>query len=671
MEAGEAGTNGDMEAGEAPTNGDMEAGGHGPTKPALYERIDWRGVAIWLLGFGLVAYLGLKGGGYDPLVHDQVGIAVWWVLLATVVVGALPRRRLPPLAWAALGLLAAFVVWTAISLSWTESVERTWSDLARVSGFLGVFALALFVRDSRGARQMVGAVGAAITLVAIVGLLSRLHPSWFPDATETQRFLSSESERLAYPLNYWNAVAGLVAIGLPLMLQVASSARTLLLRPLAAAALPAMVLTVFFTLSRGGTAAAVVGLLVFIAFTSDRLPKLITLLLGGAGGAILIAAAEQRDALREGLLNSTAKDQGNELLVLTIVVCAAVFLVQAAITVGASRWERPGWTVPSPRQALVATLAGLLVLVVAGLAWGAPGRASDRWTEFKEPDQGPGEGSGRLSSAAGQGRYQLWSSAVREEQSRPLAGTGSGTFEYWWNRDGDTDNIVRDTHSLYLQTLGELGIVGLALLAAFLAAILVGGGWVTLAAGSRGRPQLAAALAGCAAFCVSATFDWMWQIPVLPVATLLLAAVLVSAGGRAKKGPSGFPWPPRVAVGLASLAAIAAIAVPLASASLIRQSQEDARMGDLQGALDKAKSAENVEPAAATPRLQQALLLERSGDLGAAAAAARAATDRESTNWRTWLVLSRIEAERGRAAASLAAYRRARSLNPRSVLFER
>ena len=139
----------------------------------------------WLLGFGLVAYLGLKGGGYDPLVHDQVGIAVWWVLLATVAVGALPRRRLGLLAWTALGLLAAFVAWTALSLTWTESVERTWADLARVGGYLGVFALALFVRDSHGARRMVAAVGAGIACVAIVALLSRLHPAWFPEASQT------------------------------------------------------------------------------------------------------------------------------------------------------------------------------------------------------------------------------------------------------------------------------------------------------------------------------------------------------------------------------------------------------------------------------------------------------------------------------------------------------
>ncbi len=54
----------------------------------------------------------------------------------------------------------------------------------------------------------------------------------------------------------------------------------------------------------------------------------------------------------------------------------------------------------------------------------------------------------------------------------------------------------------------------------------------------------------------------------------------------------------------------------------------------------------------------------------AALAAARRATRDESRNWSNWLVLSRIEAEAGHAKASVAAYRRARSLNPRSSLFQ-
>jgi hypothetical protein len=633
------------------------------------RRVDWGATAIWLLCFGLVAYLGLKGGGYDPLVHDQVGIAAWWIVLLATAVGALPARRPGRLAWAALGLLAAFVFWTALSLGWTESAERTSADLARVAGYLGFFALGVFGIGRLGARRLVGAVAAGIVLVSLVALLSRFEPNLFAGADQTASFLSSNRERLSYPLHYWNAVAALIAIGLPLVLQVATDARSVLLRAAAAAALPPLALALFFTLSRGGIAAALIGLAVFVAFSSDRLAKLPSLLLAGVGSAVLIVAADSRDALQHGLLESTAESQGDQMLAITLIVCLFAALAQVAIARAPARLARPSWTVVDRRQSLIAVaVAALALLLVAG-ALGAPGRASDAWGEFKEKGS-PGKGADRLSSAAGQNRYQLWSAAVHENATRPLAGTGSGTFEFWWSRNADVEEIVRDTHSLYLQTLGELGLIGLALLAGLMLAILVGGGRAALLARGPHRAPLAAALAGCVAFFFTATFDWMWQIPVLPVAMLLLAAALVSGPGDRSAGERG-SFPPLQRVGVAAVAVIAiiVIAIPLASTSLVRQSEADFRSGDLESALSAARSAENVQPSAATPRLQQALVLEAAGDLPAAAAAARSATENESTNWRTWLVLSRIEAERGRAAAAVADYGEARSLNPRSSLF--
>jgi hypothetical protein len=632
-----------------------------------FAKVDWGATATWLFAFGIVVYLGLKGGGYDPLVHDQVGIAIWWLLLAGALVGALPRRRLGPLAWAALGLLAGFVVWTALSLTWTESLDRTWADLARVIAYLGVFALALFLRGPRAVRLMVGAVAAGIACVGVVALLSRLHPAWFPEADQTARFLSDSRERLAYPLNYWNALAGLIAIGVPLLLQVATCAKSILLRSLAAAALPALVLTVFFTLSRGGIAASVLSVAVFLAFASDRLPKALTLLVTAAGGGFLIVIASSRDALRHGLLNATAESQGNRLLLIVVVVCLTVGLIQAALGSRLERERRPRWTHVSRNRSLAAVAICVLCLLVAAAALGAPGRVSDAWNEFKRSDVP--HGGGRLTSVGGEGRYDFWSVAVDENASKPLTGTGSGTFEFWWDRDG-SGGVVRDTHSLYMQTLGELGVVGILLLAAFLLLILLDGTRVALRASPERRPQLAAALAGCVAFCFTAIFDWMWQVPVLPAATLLLASVLVSATGRdASERATGLRLPLRAAVVVVALAAIVMTAIPLASTALVRQSEADARGGDLTGALEAAKSAQNVQSDAATPRLQQALVLEQQGNLAAAEEAARAATERESTDWRTWLVLSRVEAERGKAEAAVRAYREARSLNPHSELF--
>jgi tetratricopeptide (TPR) repeat protein len=220
-----------------------------------------------------------------------------------------------------------------------------------------------------------------------------------------------------------------------------------------------------------------------------------------------------------------------------------------------------------------------------------------------------------------------------------------------------------------MQTLGELGIVGQLLLLAFLAWVSAAGLRAALLSDAAERSRLAAALAGFTVFLLTAAVDWMWQVPAVPVAALMLACGLLVAGGGSDKPRLPVPW--RVSVGAVSLLAIVAIAIPLASLSLTRESQAEVRGGDYPAALDKAKSAQNVEPAAATPRLQQAQVLELMRDFPAAEAAARAAVDRESTNWQTWLVLSRIAAENGHPDASVAAYREARRLNPRAQIFNR
>jgi len=636
---------------------------------ADFARVDWGAVWNWLLCFGLVAFLGLEGGGYDPLVHDQVGIAAWWVVLATALAGALPRRRIGRLALTALILLAAFAVWVALSLIWTESAERTFTELARVASYVGVFALATMSRDPAETRRQLGAITSAIVLVVGAGLLSRLHPAWFEGANQTGRILESV-ERLSYPLNYWNGLGALTAIGIPLLLQLASGAKSVIARALAAAAVPAFMLTLFFALSRGGILAAAFGVAVFFAFAADRLPKLVTLAVTAAAGGLLVLLANGRDDLVDGLSTATAHDQGNEILLIGLLVCGAVGLIQAGIAVAGTRAERPAWTRPSKQGSMIALGVVVLAALVAALAVNAPGRLSDAWSEFKEGG-GPGQGTDRLTSASGQDRYKFWTAAVDENATAPLIGTGAGTFIYWWAREGGGGEIVRDAHSLYLQTLGELGIVGLLVIAALLAVVLLGGARNVLLSEGAERSRLAAALAGCSIFFLTAAIDWMWQEPVLPVTMLLLAACLLTVGKEGGGGKPRLPIGLRAGVAAIALVAIVAIAIPLASLSLVRQSEAEARAGNLVAALDDARSAQNVEPGAATPRLQEALVLELTGDFAAAEAAARQAVDREETNWRNWLVLSRIAAENGRTAAAVAAYKEARALNPEAEIFNR
>lgn len=64
-------------------------------------------------------------------------------------------------------------------------------------------------------------------------------------------------------------------------------------------------------------------------------------------------------------------------------------------------------------------------------------------------------------------RGDYWHVAWHVAGQHPLVGTGAGTFDLAWGAYGDLGRWggVSDAHSLYLETLAELGAVGLVLLA--------------------------------------------------------------------------------------------------------------------------------------------------------------------------------------------------------------
>jgi cytochrome c-type biogenesis protein CcmH/NrfG len=158
---------------------------------------------------------------------------------------------------------------------------------------------------------------------------------------------------------------------------------------------------------------------------------------------------------------------------------------------------------------------------------------------------------------------------------------------------------------------------------------------------------------------------------VLPVTFLALGAVALSGrgGGPPEEASRSRTLLPRAGLTALAIMALVAIAIPLLSTVDIRDSQARAARDDLSSALTKANAASDVQPYAARPPLQRALVLETAGSFGPAAVAARDATQQEPVNWRNWLVLSRIEAELQHPQPAIAAYRRAKSLNPRSPIF--
>ena len=641
-------------------------------------RLDPPAIAAWTLAFAVVAYLALSNGGYDTIVRSQVGIAVWWIVLLGALAGVLPAR-IGAAGWVAIGLLAGFALWTGLATGWSESAERSTIELGRVAAYLGVLVLAIVLQGRTAARHTINGLACAIGLVTLLAVLSRLHPQWFP-VNDHLEFLSADSSRkLSYPLNYWNALAAFAAIGVPLLLAITIGARTLANQALAAATLPLSALCVYFTISRGGALAVVVGIAAFLVLVPRRLPALGTLVAAATGSAILISAASQRDALQNGVPTPTAIDQGTELLILAAIVCAGVALLQVAIGLAARHVPRPAWLAPGRRAMALRALTLLALAAVIAVAAGVPGVVGDRWQEFKAPPGAvlagdPDNVFSRLGAADGTGRYQLWQSAMDAHASAPWKGIGPGTFEFWWARNGTLPDFVRDAHSLYVETLAETGFVGAALLFGLLLSLAGAAVLRSLHAPPRLRLWIAAAAGGLAAFLVAASMEWVWDMAAIAVVALLLGAVILAGRDEEALLADGEKEPrravaPRAVMAVLAVLALGAVTVPMAGALATQSSRSAAGDGRFVAALQDSRTAERLQPYAATPRLQRALVLEAAGSLDAAAVAARAATRDESTNWRTWFVLARIEARRGDSAAGLRALRQAKLLNPRSKLF--
>ena len=657
--------------------------------PGSLRRPNWGAVSTWALAGALVLYLGFDGGGYDVLVRSQVALVVWWIVRIGGAVGVLPVSRFARVARAGLALFGAFVVWTAIATTWSLSSEHSLEELSRVAAYLGVLLLAIAIHRDRAValRHTVHAVGAAIVVIAGFALISRLFPNSFPAAHVTNTFLGGARGRLSWPLNYWNGLAALIAFGAPLLFASATSARTLLMQGAAAAALPLLALCGYLTFSRGGAIASAVAILAFIALAPDRIPKLATALIAAGGGAVLIVGALHRHALENGLTNHVAAVQGRQLAVGVVIVCAGVGLAQVGIGLAARHGTLPR-VLRVPRQrARVLLAVGVVAALVAALAAGGPSRLSHAWTDFKST-KGVGTANlpSRFGSLAGNGRYQYWRIGVKAVSGHALSGSGPGTFQLvWLPRSTQYGGYVVNAHSLYVETLSDVGIVGLALLIGFL--VLAVGTAVRAVIGSSDetRTRAAGAAAALLAFTMSASFDWVWQLPVLPAAFLLITAaafapvampISIRALSQAPSnldapgaGPS--QWVVRGGLVVAAIACLIAISVPLATTSDVRKSQAAVAAGDNAVALKDANSAARVEPGAASPQLQAALVLELQHDIPRALSAARSATRDEAQNWTSWLILSRLEAEAGHARASVAAYQRAQSLNPHSRLFRR
>ena len=125
-----------------------------------------------------------------------------------------------------------------------------------------------------------------------------------------------------------------------------------------------------------------------------------------------------------------------------------------------------------------------------------------------------------LAGLFGANRPHYWHVAWHEVQLNPVLGSGAGTFERYWLLYRPVGSFARDAHSLYLETLAELGPIGLVLLLAAL-------GLPLLVLRGRRDPMLATAAAGYVAYLVHTGVDWDWELPVVTLCGLVCGSGLL------------------------------------------------------------------------------------------------------------------------------------------------
>jgi O-antigen ligase len=598
------------------------------------------------------------------------GLAVWLIVVALLVFGAGSTAKLErPLYWAG-GLIVCLSLLCAISSLWSGSMELSVIEADRVLVYLGFFLAAFLIAQTDERRQRFAeGLAIAAALVALLGLGSRL----LPHVMNVAGSLGS-GPRLRYPLGYWNANGALFGAGVALLLWSSRQATWQALRWLSIAAIPASLLALYFTYSRGGLLALLVASGCLIALSRDRLWLLATLAIGALGALPAVLAVQARHSLADNIDNAAAVDQGVTVLLILLAGIALSLLLFA----GLRRLERrdgqlTGRALEISRNPVVLkrlALAGAALAIVAVAAVG--GRA---WDQFSSSDiQFPEDPKEHFADFSGAGRHDFWRVALDATDEKPVFGHGAGTYQFSWEQLRSIEAPVHDAHSLYLEAFAELGVVGGLLVLGLVGALL----WCAFAAWRNApypqRERYAVLFAVMLAFAAGAAFDWFWEIPGLGAVFVLAGGVAVAArcaqiAADPRRGAEstenrrfGFSV---ASVALAWVAAIALVG-PLLVERELDASQDAAARGDFGAAVDHAGNARSIEPWAASPYVQLGLLAERQGDYPTAIDHFSDAIKREDRNWQWYYLRSRVEHAAAEEGTALADLERARELNPRA-----
>jgi O-Antigen ligase len=598
----------------------------------------------------VVAPLAAGQGGYFPTAWGWAAVPFAWTAGLALLVRR--RIRLQPLELVFLGALGLLTAWVGLSLLWSRDFPQTVLELERTLVYLsGTLAAALVLRR-RAVPWLVAGLAAAVAGICAYALATRL----FPSVTGP---LAIAVNRLQTPIGYWNALGIFAAMGTLLLVGLAARAKWAPGRALAAAGTVVCLTTLYFTFSRGSWLALFVGVVVALAVDPRRVQLSVSLLVLAPFSAAAVAIASRSSALvdlNRPLSQTTADGHRVALAVLLLAAGAAgAALVQHVLAV---RW-RPDRTV---RTAYVAAIA-VAVAAAAGVTlahYGGPVSAARRaWHSFRgapvQVEAGQSLNS-RLFSFSNNGRVDLWTAAWHDAAAHPVLGSGAGSFEQYWYAHRTESQTVRDAHSLYMETLAELGVVGFVLLVALLA--------VPLVALVRVRERRFAPLLGAAyvAFLVHAAVDWDWEIPAVVLLALLAGVGLLALGRDRASRPVSLV--PRIALAVAVLVPLAGFSVyTLVGNRRLADAANSLGRGDWKQAAARARDATSWMPWSAGPWHALAAADAALGRRTQAVADMREAVKRSPRDWTLWIDLGNVST----GAERRNAYARARALNPREA----
>jgi O-antigen ligase len=515
----------------------------------------------------LTAFTAFRAGGFFAGTQGALAAGVAVLLVLRLMLARDPLAGASRALVVAAGALGLFAAWTLVSSSWSHAPARATIEFDRALLYLLVLVLFGTVpMTSSRLRWMLRGLALAAVVVCAVGFVSRTLPDEFPNA--------GFEARLAYPVTYSNALGLLGSLGAILCLHLTSSGREpRLVRVLAAAATPLLASTVYLTFSRGGIGAGVIGLVAYVVLAWPRL--IVTGLaatLPTAAGAVMTAYGARALAssnATEAAVISQGHHVARAVVAWTLVAAAirAVLLLADDVIARRRRWL--------PKPVVVTTAAMVAVTALIGfVALGGPGYLHRQYDRFlnNRTTQASADLRDRLSDPSSTGRVDFWRVARSGFRTQSLRGHGAGTYQEVWNRNRPYEFQLFDAHSLYLESLAELGVFGFALLATTLVTLMAG-----MARRMRGhnRSLYAAILIVTATWALRAGVDWDWEMPVLTLWVFAIGgAVLATPIRRARRAVADAPRPPTRAGWALRAAAGAGCLVLAVTPALVALSQD-------------------------------------------------------------------------------------------------